>query len=80
MEVGGEVKRGKVKPDTIILFLLSLAILGIGITFILAPLAAEPYSIGERFVRVLGIIAIVAGTGCATNCWDVIRHELYPSN
>ncbi len=78
MEVGGEVKRGKVKLDTIITFLCSLALVGIGITFVLAPISAEPYSIGERLIRVLGILAIINGSICAADYRQRIKCELHP--
>lgn len=80
MKIDGDVKRGKIRSDTLILFLLSLAILGIGITFIFVRVADDPYGPGEHLVRALGVIAIIAGTGCTSSCWNLIQHELHPFN
>lgn len=80
MEVGGKVKRGKVQADTIITFLLSLGAIFIGITFVLIPITAEPYTFGYYLFRALGAFALIGGSICATDYWHRIKRELYPTD
>lgn len=79
MEVGGEVKRGKVQADTIITFLLSLGAIFIGITFVLVPIAAEPYTFDYYLFHALGALALIGGSICAADYWRRIKRELCPT-
>lgn len=80
MEVGDKVKRGKVQDDTIITFLLSLGALFIGITFVLVPIAAEPYTFEYYMFHALGAFDLIGGSICAADYWRRIKRELYPAD
>lgn len=79
MEVGGEVRRGKVAPDTAITFALSLAMVVLGLFFSLAPSTVEPNTTGWYLIHGLGTLALIVGSGCTVEYWHKIQHELYPS-